>query len=67
MSELKLYMVYNLGSKSCCNIRVAASAEEAMTGCLDHSNKPKPEDAEMSNCKAEEVKINGYKITVEKL
>jgi hypothetical protein len=67
MSDLKLFMVYHLGEHPCCNVRVANSLEEAMTQCLNHSGKPKPNDAAMRSCKVEEVKVNGYKITIEKI
>lgn len=67
MSEYKLYMVYHLGGSACCNIRVATCPEEAMTQCLDHSGKPKPATGDKSNCKVEEVKIDGFKISVEKI
>ncbi len=67
MSDLKLYMIYHLGGQPCCNVRVASSLEEAMTQCLNHSGKPKPNDAAQKNCKVEEVKVNGYKITIEKI
>ena len=67
MSELKLYMVFHLGDESCYNVRVAESPEEAMTHCLNHSGKPKPNNAAQKSCKVEEIKVPGYKITVEKI
>ena len=67
MSDLKLFMVYHLGEQPCCNVRVASSLEEAMTQCLNHSDKPKPSDAALRSCKVEEVKVEGFKITIEKI
>ena len=67
MSDLKLYMVFHLGDEPCYNVRVASSPEEAMTFCLNHSVKPKPNDAAQKSCKVEEIKVQGYKITIEKI
>ena len=67
MSDLKLFMVYHLGEQPCCNVQVASSLEEAMTQCLNHSGRPKPSDAALRSCKVEEVKVEGFKITIEKI
>jgi hypothetical protein len=67
MNELKLYMVYYLGAGPCWNLRVAHSPEEALMACFDHSGKPRPHDAAECSCRVEEVQLNGYRISVEKI
>ncbi|MGQ9560510.1 MAG: hypothetical protein ACUVTG_05445 [Candidatus Oleimicrobiaceae bacterium] len=67
MDELKLYMVYYLGDSPCWNLRVARSEEEAIMQCFNTSKKPKPPGAAECSCRAEEVRIAGYKIKVEKI
>ena len=54
MEDLRLYMVYYLGASPCWNLRVA-------------SRRKKPHDAMEKSCRAEEVKIDGYKISIEKI
>ena len=66
MNDLKLYMVYYMGEMPCWNLRVAHSPEEALTQCLNHPVKEKPKDSFEKNCRAIEVKIDGYKINIEK-
>ncbi len=66
VDELKLYMVYHLGDSTCWNLRVAGSPEEALTQCFDHSERPRPADAAERSCRAEEVRIEGYKIRIDK-
>ena len=66
MSEYKLYKVYHLSEKSCWNLRVAQSPEEALTHCINHPHSTRPDDAADRSCRAEEVKINGYTIKVTK-
>ena len=67
MEDLRLYMVYYLGASPCWNLRVAQSPEEAMMQCFDNSRRKKPHDAMEKSCRAEEVKIDGYKISIEKI
>ena len=66
MKELKLYKVYHLGANSCWDLRIAHSAEEALTQCFEHNVAQRPESASESSCRAEEVIIRGYRIKVEK-
>ena len=66
MSELKLFKVYFLGDSPCWSLRVARSEEEALIQCYSHSDRPKPPGAEEKSCRAEEVKFEGYKLTIEK-
>ena len=66
MEKLKLYMVYHLGKSPCWNLRIALSPEQALTQCFDQTQKPKlGKDAERS-CRVEEVKFEGYKLTIQK-
>ena len=67
MEDLKLFLVYYLGDSPCWNLRVAHSPEEAMMQCFDHSKRKRPSDSMEKSCRVEEVKIEGYKITVEKI
>ena len=67
MEELKLFIVYYLGDSPCWNLRVAYSPEEAMMQCFDRSGRKKPHDAMEKSCRVEEVKIKGYRISVEKI
>lgn len=67
MEDLKLFMVYYLGDSPCWNLRVAHSPEEAMMQCFDRSRRTKPHDAMQKSCRVEEVQIDGYKISVEKV
>ncbi len=67
VEKLKLYMVYHLGDNSCWNLRVAGSPEEALTQCFNHSGKPRPADAAERSCRAEEVRLDGYNIKIEKV
>jgi len=60
-------MVYYLGDSPCWNLRVARSPEEAIMQCFDKSKRKKPRDAMEKSCRVEEVKIEGYKISVEKV
>ena len=66
MEDLKLYMVYYLGDSPCWNLRVARSEEEAIMQCFNGSKKPKPPGAHEKSCRVEEVRIEGYKIRIEK-
>ncbi len=67
MNDLKLYMVYYLGGNPCWNLRVARSPEEALMHCFEHSGKPRPKDAAECSCRAEEVTLAGYRISIEKI
>lgn len=67
MQELKLFMVYHLGANHCWDLRIAHSAEEALTQCFEHLHKPQPDSAIESSCRAEEVNIQGYLIKIEKI
>ncbi len=66
MKDLKLYMVYYLGANPCWNLRVARTPEEALMNCFEHSGKPRPVDAAECSCRVEEVRLDGYHISIEK-
>jgi hypothetical protein len=65
MNSFKLYMVYYMGEVPCWNLRVARSAEEALTQCFNTPGRKLPKDSLEKNCRAVEVEIKGYKITIE--
>lgn len=66
MQDLKLFMVYYLGDSPCWNLRVARSPEEAIMQCFDRSKRKRPDNADKYSCRVEEVKIEGYRISIEK-
>jgi len=66
VDELKLYKVYHLGNAACFNLRVANSPEEALQQCFGHDDDRIDDQSRDRSCRAEEVKIDGYRITIEK-
>ncbi len=66
MEEYKLYKVYYMGDKACWNLKVARSPEEALTKCFDFPQRSQDLKKNDRCCRAEEVKINGFNIKVEK-
>jgi len=66
MQKLKLYKVYYMGNVNCFNLRVAASPEEALHQCFGHKDSGIDDNNRDRSCKAEEVEIEGYNITIEK-
>lgn len=66
MDELKLYLVYHLGINPCWNLRVARTPEEALTSCFHHSDSVGINDMDAGSCRVEEIKLEGYKIRIEK-
>lgn len=67
MDELKLYLVYHLGINPCWNLRVARSPEEALTSCFHHSTDVGIDDVDAGSCRVEEIRLEGYKIRIEKV
>jgi hypothetical protein len=67
MEEFKLYKIYHLGANPCWDLKVARSAEEALTQCFEHRRFPRPDSAIDSSCRAEEVMVQGFKIKIEKI
>lgn len=67
MSGWKLYKVYHLGAQSCWDLRIAKSAEEALTQCFEHNANQRPATATVSSCRVEEVKVPGFRIIIEKI
>ncbi len=67
MKEWKLYKVYHLGAQPCWDLRIASSAEEALTQCFEHNINQRPATAAESSCRAEEVRIPGFRIIIEKI
>lgn len=67
MDELKLYLVYHLGINPCWNLRVARSPEEALTSCFHHTGSDPVSDADAGSCRVEEIRLEGYRIRVEKV
>jgi hypothetical protein len=67
MDELKLYLVYHLGINPCWNLRVARSPEEALTTCFHHTDEINISDVDAGNCRVEEIRLEGYKIKIEKI
>ncbi|HNW58745.1 MAG TPA: hypothetical protein PKI62_03620 [bacterium] len=66
MDELKLYLVYHLGINPCWNLRVARSPEEALTTCFHHSAEVGVNDVDAGSCRVEEIRLEGYRIKIEK-
>ena len=66
MEKFKLFKIYHLGANPCWDLRIAHTAEEALTQCFEHLHKPRPDSAVESSCRAEEVIIQGYRIKIEK-
>ena len=62
MKKLKLYIVSHLGENPCWRLVVAESPADAFLKCLE--SKMEPQKASMCNCMVNEVKINGYEITI---
>jgi len=67
MEDLKLFMVYYLGDSPCWNLRVARSPEEAIMQCFDRSKRTRPLNADKYSCRVEEVKVEGYRISIEEI
>lgn len=67
MKELKLFKVYNLGNVKCFHLRVAHSEEEALTQCFGEQKVNIFKKDKNQSCRAEEVKIKGYNIILEKV
>ncbi len=66
MNDYKLYKVYHLGNAHCYHLHVARSPEEALRRCFGHTNATLSEEQRDKSCRAEEVKIDGYTIKIEK-
>lgn len=65
MKDLKLFLVSHMEGVPCCRFVVAATEEEAFLDCF--SKKKNKNVSSRSSCKVEEVKIEGYEISVRKL
>ncbi len=65
MDDLKLYLVYHLGSSPCWNLRIAKSKEAALMQCFD-TDTDKPTNAKDHSCRVEEVTFEGYRVKIEK-
>ncbi|HNR69143.1 MAG TPA: hypothetical protein PKN04_16425 [bacterium] len=67
MKEWKLYKIYQMGENSCWKLRVAQTAEDALTQCIDLREGSDSHIPLSRCCRAEEVKIPGFRIRVEKI
>lgn len=63
MEDLKLYVVTDLSTSPCWFILPARNKEEAILRCIDEKNCPSGKERQ-SNCKVEELRIDGYDIKV---
>jgi|GEM_PF-540361 len=66
MNDFKLYKVYHLGNAHCFHLHVAGSPEEALQQCFGQSRAILSEKQREKSCRAEEVKIDGYSLKIEK-
>lgn len=62
MKKLKLYIVSHLGDNPCWRLVVAENPADAFIQCLE--GKKMPQRDSRCNCMVNEVKINGYEITI---
>jgi hypothetical protein len=62
MKKLRLYIVSHLGDNPCWRLVVAENAADAFLKCVEA--RKMPQKASMCNCTVNELKINGYEITI---
>jgi len=65
MEELKLFMITDLGATPCWFLIPARNSEEALMKCINDKKCPISKERQ-SNCKVEELRIEGYTIKVVK-
>ncbi|MFQ6104809.1 MAG: hypothetical protein ACE5OP_11035 [Candidatus Glassbacteria bacterium] len=65
MEELKLFVVSDNSTTPCWFIIPARNYEEAILKCIDEKNCPITKERQ-SSCKVEELRIEGYEISVVK-
>jgi len=65
LEELKLFIVSDIGATPCWVIIPAKNYEEAILKCIDEKNCPITKQRQ-SSCKVEEIRIEGYTISVTK-
>ncbi|MBN1541998.1 hypothetical protein JW992_07600 [candidate division KSB1 bacterium] len=66
MKEYKLYKIYHMGENGCWKLRIAQSPEQALMQCIDLREGAEDQAPFSRCCRAEEVKIPGFQIRIEK-
>jgi len=63
VEEYKLFIVTDISTSPCWFIIPAKNKTEAIMKCIDEKNCPISKERQ-SNCKVEEIKIDGYEVKV---